>query len=119
MLNSPLNLDILENHRISRSLVNETSFQFAEENMLLDTSKIDFSDTLNERALNDILGPLPEIPTNSLADCSSRLSVRRTSGSSGIYEEILEPLDSETRYINLNKNQCFDHIVQLDFFMVV
>lgn len=118
MLNYTLILDILENHRISRSLVNETSLQFTEEDML-DTSKIYFSDTLNERALNDILGPLPEIPINSLADCSSRLSVRRTSGSSGIYEEILDPLDSETRYINLSKNQCFDYIIQLEFLIAV
>lgn len=86
----PLFLEILENHRISRSLINE-------ENMLLDTSKNNFSDTLNERALNDILGPLPEIPINSLTDSSYRLSVRRTSGSSGIYEEILEPFDVGTR----------------------
>lgn len=41
--------------------------------------------------MNDILGPLPDIPVSN-GDCScTRLSIRRSSGCSGIYEEILDP----------------------------
>lgn len=42
------------------------------------------------RDLNDVLGPLPAIPTSN-TDINSRWSIRRVSGYSGIYEEILDP----------------------------
>lgn len=81
--------EILENHRISRTLINP--FTFDEDDSLLDTSKGSLNETHTERDLNDILGPLPDIPVG----CdNSRLSVRRSSGCSGIYEEILDPTDA-------------------------
>lgn len=46
------------------------------------------------RDLNDVLGPLPAIPSANL-DNSSRWSIRRVSGYSGIYEEILDPAANE------------------------
>lgn len=46
------------------------------------------------RDLNDVLGPLPAIPSPSM-DNSSRWSIRRVSGYSGIYEEIIDPSVSE------------------------
>lgn len=55
----------------------------------LDISKSSLNDTQTERDMNDILGPLPDIPICN----DSRLSVRRSSGCSGIYEEILDPAD--------------------------
>lgn len=50
--------------------------------------------TAQTRDLNDVLGPLPAIPSPSM-DNSSRWSMRRASGCSGIYEEILDPANSE------------------------
>lgn len=82
--------DILENHRVSRSIVN-TGKNADEDESPLDISKNSLDDTQTERDMNDILGPLPEIPAG---DCCNRLSTRRSSGCSGIYEEILDPADS-------------------------
>lgn len=44
----------------------------------------------NNRDINDILGPLPHIPTNSTLESDKNWS-RRMSGISGIYEEIIDP----------------------------
>lgn len=77
--------EIFENHRISRVI------QAGEEDEL-NVTKNNLNDTQSERDLNDIFGPLPDIPI-SIADCSNRLSLRRSSGCSGIYEEILDPSD--------------------------
>lgn len=41
------------------------------------------------RHLRDVLGPLPALPVND--DLGGRWSLRRASGYSGIYEEILDP----------------------------
>lgn len=46
------------------------------------------------RDLNDVLGPLPAIPSPNIDNCS-RWSIRRASGCSGIYEEILDSATSE------------------------
>lgn len=59
----------------------------------LDISKNSLNDTQTERDMNDILGPLPDIPITN-GECCNRLSTRRSSGCSGIYEEILDPADS-------------------------
>lgn len=45
------------------------------------------------RDLIDVLGPLPAIPSPNV-DNDSRWSIRRVSGYSGIYEEILDPASS-------------------------
>lgn len=50
--------------------------------------------TAQTRYLNDVLGPLPAIPSPNIDSCS-RWSMRRASGCSGIYEEILDPATSE------------------------
>lgn len=76
-----------ENPRINRSLINVVKFNDEDESQL-DVSKGSLNDTLTDRDMNDILGPLPDIPVSH--DMSSRLSVRRSSGCSGIYEEILD-----------------------------
>lgn len=78
---------ILENHRISRSIINAVKITDDDESQF-DTSKFSLNETQIERDMNDILGPLPDIPVT--VDNSSRLSIRRSSGCSGIYEEILE-----------------------------
>lgn len=46
------------------------------------------------RDMQDVLGPLPALPVNN-DECTSsgRWSMRRTSGVSGIYEEILDDVD--------------------------
>lgn len=50
--------------------------------------------------MNDILGPLPDIPVSN-GDCScTRLSIRRSSGCSGIYEEILDPTAADV-YVSI------------------
>lgn len=59
-----------------------------EDNSVLNSTRNSLNDTQNERDMKDILGPLPDIPV-SVAECS-RWSVRRSSGCSGIYEEILD-----------------------------
>lgn len=79
--------DILENHRVSRSIGKN-----ADDESPLDISKNSLNDTQTERDMNDILGPLPEIPATNGDGCS-RLSTRRSSGCSGIYEEIMDPAD--------------------------
>lgn len=82
--------EILENHRISRTIINAITTA-DDDDSLLDTSKNSLNDTQTERDMNDILGPLPDIPVG----CdNSRLSLRRSSGCSGIYEEILDPADA-------------------------
>lgn len=48
-----------------------------------------FNETENIRDLNDILGPLPDVP-----DSSANWS-RRVSGVSGIYEEIMDSSGGE------------------------
>lgn len=79
--------EMLENHRISRSIINAVE----PDDSKLDNSKISsLNDTLTERDLNDILGELPEIPCG---EYTNRFSLRRSSGCSGIYEEILDPID--------------------------
>lgn len=89
-------IEILENHRMSRSVVeNQTDDDkitcngptHGQKNLLKPY-------TARNRDLNDVLGPLPAIPSPSL-DNSSRWSIRRASGCSGIYEEILDPANSE------------------------
>lgn len=85
-------IDILENHRVSRSAVN-IGKSADEDESPLDISKNSLNDTLTERDMNDILGPLPEIPATN-GDCCNRLSTRRSSGCSGIYEEIMDPADA-------------------------
>lgn len=84
--------DILENHRVSRSIVVNSEKNADEDESPLDISKSSLNDTLTERDMNDILGPLPEIPIAN-GECCNRLSTRRSSGCSGIYEEILDPAD--------------------------
>lgn len=87
-------VDILENHRISRTIL--SAVQTAEEDFesqLNNSRSSTLNDTQTERDMNDILGPLPEIPTSN-ADYCNRLSTRRSSGGSGIYEEILDPVES-------------------------
>lgn len=85
-------VDILENHRISRTILNATRTAEEEMDAQLDISKSSLNDTQTERDMNDILGPLPEIPTSNGEYCN-RLSTRRSSGYSGIYEEILDPVE--------------------------
>lgn len=46
------------------------------------------------RNMQDVLGPLPAIPSS--IDNSTRWSIRRISGYSGIYEEILEPIQKNS-----------------------
>lgn len=77
----------MENHRISRS-INGINIDESR----LDYTKHSLNDTQTERDLSDILGPLPEIPL-ICGDYTNRLSLRRSSGGSGIYEEILDPAD--------------------------
>lgn len=87
-------VDILENHRISRTIL--SAVQTVEEDFesqLNNSRSSTLNDTQTERDMNDILGPLPEIPTSN-ADYCNRLSTRRSSGGSGIYEEILDPVES-------------------------
>lgn len=84
--------EILENHRISNTkltgiLVDKTPTD--NDKSFLNSTKSSLNDTQTERDMNDILGPLPDIPI-SVAECS-RWSVRRSSGCSGIYEEIMDP----------------------------
>lgn len=89
--------EILENHRISRTIINAVTTGH-EDDSLLDTSKCSLNDTQTERDMNDILGPLPDIPVS----CdNSRLSLRRSSGCSGIYEEILDPTDANVYVLSL------------------
>lgn len=87
----------MENHR-SRSVLQGVLVESASpsnDKSFLNSTKSSLNDTQTERDMNDILGPLPDIPV-SVADCSNRWSVRRSSGCSGIYEEILdEPNDSD------------------------
>jgi hypothetical protein len=45
-----------------------------------------------QRDLNDILGPLPNIPAIISTQDSDKSWSRRQSGMSGIYEEIVDPL---------------------------
>lgn len=71
-----LNLDILKNHRIGR---------------VLSTADSNGSDEKTIKNIHDVLGPLPAIPTTN--DEYSRWSIRRASGYSGIYEEILDSND--------------------------
>lgn len=86
----------MENHRISRTLINPIAFD--DDDSLLDTSKGSLNETHTERDLNDILGPLPDIPVG----CdNSRLSLRRSSGCSGIYEEILDPTDANVYVLSI------------------
>lgn len=85
--------DILENHRISRTILSAVQTADDEYDQQLNNSKGTLNDTLTERDMNDILGPLPEIPTSN-GDCCNRLSNRRSSGCSGIYEEILDSTES-------------------------
>jgi hypothetical protein len=51
-------------------------------------------ETRHQRDLNDILGPLPNIPaiiSSSSTQDSDKSWSRRQSGMSGIYEEIVDP----------------------------
>lgn len=84
--------DILENHRVSRSIVMNADKNADEDESPLDISKSSLNDTQTIRDMNDILGPLPDIPITNGDGCN-RLSTRRSSGCSGIYEEILDPSD--------------------------
>lgn len=85
-------IEILENHRISRSVIeNKTDDQKNATDGETKTNKLKIA---QNRDLNDVLGPLPAIPSSSV-DNSSRWSIRRVSGYSGIYEEILDPAASE------------------------
>lgn len=86
----------MENHRISRSIINAVKSSDEEESQF-DTSKSSLNDTQTERDMNDILGPLPDIPV--FGDTSNRLSVRRSSGCSGIYEEIMENPNDANAYV--------------------
>lgn len=83
----------MENHRISRTILSGGQVPDEELETQLNSSKVNLNDTQTERDLNDILGPLPDIPISN-GDCSNRLSNRRSSGCSGIYEEILDPRES-------------------------
>jgi hypothetical protein len=55
--------------------------------------------------MNDILGPLPNIPNNNNSTTSSATAAqesdknwsRRMSGMSGIYEEIIDPSSNSSR----------------------
>lgn len=85
----------MENHRISRTIINAITTADNDDS-LLDTSKCSLNDTQTERDMNDILGPLPDIP---ISCDNSRLSLRRSSGCSGIYEEILDPTDVYVLFI--------------------
>lgn len=87
-----LGAEILENHRMSRSVVeNKTDDDKITSNGISDgNKKTNKSRIAQNRDLNDVLGPLPAIPSPNLDD-SSRWSIRRVSGCSGIYEEILDP----------------------------
>ncbi|XP_031621731.1 uncharacterized protein LOC116339812 isoform X2 [Contarinia nasturtii] len=92
-----------ENPRINRSLINVVKFN-DEDDSQFDISKGSLNDTLTDRDMNDILGPLPDIPVNH--DMSSRLSVRRSSGCSGIYEEILDTSD-----VSVNEHESRGSVV--------
>ncbi|XP_055320868.1 uncharacterized protein LOC129577569 [Sitodiplosis mosellana] len=84
--------EILENHRISRTIINAVTFD--DDDSLLDTSKKSLNETHIGRDMNDILGPLPDIPVS----CdNSRLSLRRSSGCSNIYDDILDPTDANVK----------------------
>lgn len=82
----PENPDILKTHRVGRVLSSA-------ENIAPADSPCANSSTLKpaRRNIHDVLGPLPAIPASS--DEYSRWSIRRASGCSGIYEEILDPAD--------------------------
>lgn len=88
--------EILENHRMSRSVIeNQTDDEKTTINGSSDGAKtMSKSRMAQNRDLQDVLGPLPAIPSPNL-DNSSRWSIRRVSGYSGIYEEILDPSMSE------------------------
>lgn len=94
-------IEILENHRMNRSIVYAIKSNDEEESQL-DASKSSLNDTQTERDMNDILGPLPDIPVS--ADTSNRLSIRRSSGCSGIYEEIMENPNDTNVYVFYNRN---------------
>lgn len=83
-------VEIIERHRCSRSVLPGVLVECSspEDNSFLNSTRSSLNDTQNERDMKDILGPLPDIPV-SVAECS-RWSVRRSSGCSGIYEEILD-----------------------------
>lgn len=82
---------------MSRSVIeNKTD----DEKITFNGQRDDENNTMNKcriaqtRDLKDVLGPLPAIPSPNM-DNSSRWSIRRVSGYSGIYEEILDPSANE------------------------
>lgn len=87
--------DILGNHRISRSYANQNkakvpsagaaSLGDGKENIRINEN------AENVRDMQDVLGPLPALPFSE--EFGGRWSLRRTSGYSGIYEEILDEPD--------------------------
>lgn len=79
--------EILKNHQISRNICNDDSVLSPN----ADTTAIESPKVRN---IHDVLGPLPAIPTTSGEQCS-RWSMRRASGYSGIYEEILDAVDGQ------------------------
>lgn len=96
-------LDILDNHRINRTFANQSekvkipSAGAASLNNGTtdeDIEKMSSDCVDGKRDLQDVLGPLPALPVNDeLNGISGRWSIRRTSGFSGIYEEILDEDD--------------------------
>lgn len=106
--------EILENHRISRTIINAITTGDDDDSLVLDTSKNSLNDTQTERDMNDILGPLPDIPVSCGGD-NSRLSLRRSSGCSGIYEEILDPTDVNVYVLSSFSYRLFRGICNYSF----
>lgn len=97
LYNGPILLaDILDNHRISRSYTNKNNKVKVPSAGASSRNNSQYEDiekhTVDNKAdslrdLQDVLGPLPALPVMN-DECGGRWSIRRTSGFSGIYEEI-------------------------------
>lgn len=89
--------DILDNHRISRSHATQNKAKAPSAGACSSNSGNNHPEDVNNRSnentdsvrdVQDVLGPLPALPISE--EFGGRWSLRRTSGYSGIYEEILD-----------------------------